>query len=74
MVDKSRSRAEGGAGLGLALCKEIEDVAGGLEAAGFVQVAGTEHIRVADDGCQGGFQLVDKTGKFTIRSTVGYCS
>ena len=23
MVDKSRSRAEGGAGLGLALCKEI---------------------------------------------------
>ena len=29
MVDKSRSRAEGGAGLGLALCKEIAAVHGG---------------------------------------------
>jgi signal transduction histidine kinase len=26
MVDKSRSRAEGGAGLGLALCKEIVEL------------------------------------------------
>ena len=26
MVDKSRSRAEGGAGLGLALCKEIAEL------------------------------------------------
>ena len=26
MVDKSRSRKEGGAGLGLALCKEIADL------------------------------------------------
>ena len=30
MVDKSRSRAEGGAGLGLALCKEIAAVHGGV--------------------------------------------
>ena len=29
MVDKSRSRAEGGAGLGLALCKEIAAFHGG---------------------------------------------
>ena len=26
MVDKSRSRAEGGAGLGLALCKQIAEL------------------------------------------------
>ena len=29
MVDKSRSRAEGGAGLGLALCREIAELHGG---------------------------------------------
>ena len=29
MVDKSRSRAEGGAGLGLALCKQIAALHGG---------------------------------------------
>ena len=37
-----------------------EDIAGGLEAPVLVQGAGAEHVRVADDGGEGGLQLVDK--------------
>ncbi len=39
-----------------------EDVVGGLEGGVAVHPAAAEHVRVADDGGEGRFQLVDKAG------------